>query len=70
MVGADMTQKTIQIEPTTLEDYKQIVKDACGYLNNINISEAYLLQDYKEQHGDLKGMDYDKVLDIMWEERA
>ena len=64
-----MKDRIIKIEPTTIEDYKQIVKDTCGYLNSINISEAYLLQDYKEEHGNLKGMDYDKVLDIMWEER-
>ena len=64
-----MKDRIIKIEPTTIEDYKQIVKDTCGYLNSINISEAYLLQDYKEEHGNLKGLNYDWVINFMLEER-
>ena len=64
-----MKDRIIKIEPTTIEDYKQIVIDTCGYLNSINISEAYLLQDYKEEHGNLKGLNYDWVINFMLEER-
>jgi len=64
-----MNQKIIQIEPETLEDYKEIVKDRYGYLDNINQTEINLLQEYKSEVGDLKGTAYDEVLETMWEKR-
>ncbi len=64
-----MSKYIIQTEPESLDDYKEIVKNACGYLNNISIQWAYLLQDYKEQHGNLKGMLFSDIMETMLEDR-
>jgi hypothetical protein len=63
-----MKDRIIKIEPTTIEDYKQIVTDRSGQ-PVADMSLVYLLQDYKKQHGSLKGLNFDKVLEIMLEDR-
>ncbi len=64
-----MNNYIIQIEPETLDDYKEIVRQRYGNLNNISIQWAYLLQDYKEQHGNLKEMLFSDIMETMLEDR-